>query len=56
MSVGGSTGLRQALAGAGPVAEAGIGPSLVPREVKIEKPSTFSGKHSELSNFLFEML
>ncbi len=44
------------LAGARPVGEATTGqPSLVPREVKVEKPSTFSGKHTDLSNFLFEM-
>ena len=50
--------MRQALAGAGPVGEAGgvSSPSLIPREVKVEKPSTFSGRHADLSNFLFEML
>ncbi len=58
VSVGGSLGMRQALAGAGPVGEAGgvSSPSLIPREVKVEKPSTFSGRHADLSNFLFEML
>lgn len=30
-------------------------PSLIPKEVKVEKPLTFSGKHSELNNFLFVM-
>jgi hypothetical protein len=33
----------------------GHGPSIQPREVKLERPSTFSGKHSELDNFVFEM-
>jgi hypothetical protein len=42
-----------------PVAE-GMGravgtPSLVPCEIKIERPSTFDGKHESLDNFLFEM-
>lgn len=31
------------------------GPSLVPREVKLAKLSTFSGKKSEVDNFIFEM-
>ena len=30
-------------------------PSLVPREVKLAKPTTFSGKKSEVDNFIFEM-
>lgn len=30
-------------------------PSLVPKEVKVDKPITFSGKHHELQNFLFVM-
>lgn len=30
-------------------------PSLVPKEVKLEKPSVYTGKKSELNNFLFEM-
>ena len=30
-------------------------PSLVPREVKLSKPSTFSGKKVEVDNFIFEM-
>ena len=34
---------------------AGAGPTLQPREIKVEKPSKFSGKHSELNNFVFEM-
>lgn len=34
---------------------AGAGPTLQPREIKVEKPSKFSGKHSELDNFVFEM-
>ena len=33
----------------------GARPSLVPREVKLSKPSTFSGKKTEVDNFLFEM-
>ncbi len=31
------------------------GPTLVPRELKLSKPSTFSGKKTEVDNFLFEM-
>lgn len=27
----------------------------MPREVKLAKPSTFSGKKSEVDNFIFEM-
>lgn len=38
-------------AGAGGVAN----PSLVPREVKLSKPSTFAGKKAEVDNFIFEM-
>jgi hypothetical protein len=30
-------------------------PSLVPKEVKIGTPAGFSGKKSEIDNFLFEM-
>jgi hypothetical protein len=30
-------------------------PTLVPKEVKIERPGIFSGKHSELQNWLFVM-
>ena len=30
-------------------------PSLVPREVKLSRPSTFSGKKTEVDNFIFEM-
>ncbi len=30
-------------------------PTLVPRELKLSKPSTFSGKKTEVDNFLFEM-
>ncbi len=30
-------------------------PSLVPREVKLSKPSNFSGKKTEVDNFIFEM-
>lgn len=30
-------------------------PSLVPREVKLAKPNTFSGKKSDVNNFIFEM-
>lgn len=30
-------------------------PTLVPREIKLNKPSTFSGKKAEVDNFLFEM-
>ena len=30
-------------------------PSLVPREVKLAKPSTFAGRKSEVDNFIFEM-
>ncbi len=30
-------------------------PTLVPREVKLSKPSTFSGKKVEVDNFIFEM-
>ncbi len=30
-------------------------PSLIPKEIKVEKPSTFTGRHADLSNFLFEM-
>ena len=30
-------------------------PTLVPREVKLAKPTTFSGKKSEVDNFIFEM-
>ena len=33
----------------------GSHPSLVPREVKLSKPSTFSGKKTEVDNFIFEM-
>lgn len=40
-----------------PIGEAltGQGPTLVPREVKLEKPLTFSGKRSELQNFMYVM-
>lgn len=31
------------------------GPSLVPREVKLARPNSFSGKKSEVDNFIFEM-
>jgi hypothetical protein len=41
-----------------PVAE-GMGgashPTLVPREVKLAKPSTFSGNRREVDNFIFEI-
>lgn len=30
-------------------------PTLVPREVKLAKPTTFSGRKSEVDNFIFEM-
>ncbi len=30
-------------------------PTLVPRELKLSKPSTFSGKKMEVDNILFEM-
>lgn len=30
-------------------------PTLVPREVKLAKPGTFSGRKSEVDNFIFEM-
>ncbi len=30
-------------------------PTLVPREIKLSKPSTFSGRKTEVDNFLFEM-
>lgn len=30
-------------------------PTLVPQTIKIEKPSTFNGKHSDLENFLFQI-
>ena len=30
-------------------------PTLVPREIKVEKPMTFGGKHSDLQNFIFLM-
>lgn len=30
-------------------------PSLVPREIKLSRPSTFSGKKTEVDNFIFEM-
>ena len=30
-------------------------PSLLPREVNLAKPTTFSGKKSEVDNFIFEM-
>ena len=30
-------------------------PSLVPRDVKLAKPNTFSGKKSDVNNFIFEM-
>ena len=29
------------------------GPTLQPPSVKLEKPGRFSGKHSELDNFVF---
>lgn len=39
-----------------PFAEAGSSqPSLVPSTIKLERPSTFSGKHSELRNWMHEM-
>jgi hypothetical protein len=28
-------------------------PSLVPATLKLEKPETFSGKHTEVNNFVF---
>ena len=48
--VGGSFSLQQALAGVGPVGEVGgvSSPSVIPREMKVEKPLTFSGKHADL--------
>ena len=54
MHVGG-----QPLVGAA-VAEGATGsqsgrPTLVPREVKLSKPSSFSGKKVEVDNFIFEM-
>ncbi len=30
-------------------------PTLVPREIKLSKPSTFSGRKTEVDNFLFKM-
>ncbi len=32
-----------------------VGPSLIPDNVKMDKPLRFSGKHHELGNFLFAM-
>ena len=40
---------------AGIAASAVNRPTLVPREVKLAKPTTFSGKKSEVDNFIFEM-
>jgi hypothetical protein len=33
----------------------GMAPTLQPREVKLPRPNTFDGKHSELDNFVFEI-
>ncbi len=46
----GGVGLGEGAGGA-----TGSRPSLVPREVKLSKPSTFSGKKTEVDNFVFEM-
>ena len=32
-----------------------VRPTLVPREIKLAKPATFSGKKSDVDNFIFEM-
>ena len=40
---------------AGTTASAANRPTLVPREVKLAKPTNFSGKKSEVDNFIFEM-
>ncbi len=41
--------------GEGAGGASGSRPTLVPRELKLSKPSTFSGKKAEVDNFLFEM-
>lgn len=30
-------------------------PSLVPASIKLEKPTTFNGRHTDLENFLFQV-
>ena len=41
--------------GGNPAGATTAGPTLYPPYIKIEKPPKFSGKHSELENFLFAM-
>ncbi len=50
VGVGGGVGLGEGAGGA-----TGSRPTLVPRELKLSKPSTFSGKKTEVDNFIFEM-
>ena len=50
MGVSGGVGLGEGAGGA-----TGSRPTLVPRELKLSKPSTFSGKKTEVDNFIFEM-
>ena len=32
-----------------------VTPSLVPAQIKLEKLATFSGKHADLENFIFQI-
>ena len=50
LGVVGDLGVAEGAGGAG-----AHQPTLVPREIKLSKPSTFSGRKTEVDNFLFEM-